>query len=145
MVFDFKLKYSDKKYLLELTKSRSCITGNLKYAYVLLALADGKPIETIGEFYRVSRTTIWRIRDRYLKFGLAIFSVKERKVRIKKYNAQDEESLVRLTTTVPPEGKNHWTVQLLIASLEKNNELKKMNRETVRLLLKKNKIKLKRK
>lgn len=143
MILNFKLKYSDKKHLIALAKTRSSVTRDLKYAYILLALADGKPIEMIGDFCRVSRTTIWRIRNRYQKFGLLIFEGKKKKGKPKKYNEKDEESLVRLTETTPPVGRNRWTIQLLIVCLEKDNALKKMNRETIRLLLKKNKIKLK--
>jgi hypothetical protein len=60
----------------------------------------------------------------------------------KQYSWRDKKRLLDLSATVPPAGRRFWTVQLLIAFLDKNNALKKMNRETIFLVLKKNKIKL---
>ncbi|MFY9310496.1 MAG: hypothetical protein WAQ28_15735 [Bacteroidia bacterium] len=107
---------------------------------------DGKEQDLISEYYHLSRTTIWRIKKKYLEAGIdRVFEIVEREGKPKQYNRRDVKALINLSKSVPPEGKRFWTVQLLIAFMETNNALKKMNRETIRLVLKKHKIKLRKK
>jgi transposase len=143
MSVQFNLTSSDKHYLLELVKTKSGHSRDLKYVYVLLALNEGRNQEQITEYYHVARTTIWRIKRKYQDSGIdGVFEVNEKKGKPKQYSPKDEKKLLNLSATVPPDGSRFWTVQLLISFLDKNNNLKMMNRETVRLLLKKNKVKL---
>jgi transposase len=62
---------------------------------------------------------------------------KPRSGQPKKYNERDEAEIIALTCTKAPDGRNRWTVRLLTEELRKKYGLKSINRESVRLILKK--------
>ena len=143
MAVKFKLKLSDKNYLKLFVKTGRRSSNELNHAYILLALDNEKSRQDILEYYKVSRTTIWRIKNRYLELGLdnALIN-KVQAGQPKKYEKTDEDELVRLTKFKPPHEKDRWTIQLLIETLGRGNAIKKMNRESVRKILKNRKVDL---
>jgi transposase len=140
----FKLKQKDKLHLKKYIKNRNKSSQEMTYAYILLALEKGKTQENIQDYYEVSRSTVWRVKKRYMQHGLikALLSDSIRG-KPKRYETSDENKLVQLARSQPPHGKKRWTLELLRNSITKSENSKIFNRETIRLILKNKDIILK--
>ena len=137
MGLNFKLSSQDRDYLQLFVKTGRRNSKELTHAYILLGLNNGRPEKDIMASYFVSRTTIWRVKKKYSVYGLkAALAGMEKKGKHKKYRKEDEDELVRLANYMPPYGRKRWTIQLLIEIMGRGNSIKKMNRESVRQILK---------
>jgi transposase len=138
-----KLSKKELAYL-ELQKRQ----GNLslrKYnrINVLLLLGKGKKNSEIEDFLSVDRITIWRIRRRYLEQGVeAALEEEARPGQPSKYNSDHETELAALACGPCPVGRKRWTVRLLTETLKRKPGFETINRETVRLGLKKMNVSL---
>jgi homeodomain-containing protein len=69
---------------------------------------------TIGEDLLVSARTVSRVRQRFVQGGLrAALYDRERSGRPTEIDGAAEAKLVMLACSDPPEGRSHWTLQLL--------------------------------
>ena len=112
-------------------------------ANILLALDRGAEDATIAQVLGVERTTIWRTRRAYLEGGLpsALYDM-PRPGRPMKYRMREQSEIVALACSNPPEGREHWTLTLLTQAARQRNGLDGVNRESVRLILKKTSVSL---
>lgn len=139
----FKLRNKDKKFLLKLTKTGKRNSKEFERAYILLALDKGKSHEEIEDFYNVSRITIWRVKKKYKEFGVK-GAIKEemRPGQPPKYKEKEKAEIVALACTKAPEGRARWTLSLLEKVLKQRKGMNTINRETIRLTLKKTNVSL---
>ena len=137
----FKLKPKDREYLIDLTKTGLRNSREFERAYILLALDKGKKHEEISEFYNVSRITIWRVKSKYIEFG-AEEAIKDepRPGQPKKFDETDTAEVIAMACSKAPEGRGRWTIRLLEKNLRSKGIM--INRETIRLLLKKTNVSL---
>jgi len=137
----FKLKSKDREFLINLTKTGNRKSREFERAYILLALDKGKKHEEITEFYNVSRITIWRVKNRYLEFG-AEEAIKDepRMGQPKKYDETDNADIIAMACSQAPDGRSRWTIRLLEKTLNQKGLM--INRESIRLLLKKTNVSL---
>lgn len=69
---------------------------------------------TIAEDVLVSARTVSRVRQRFVKEGLrAALYDRERTGRPTEIDGEAEAKLVMLACSEPPQGRSHWTLQLL--------------------------------
>jgi transposase len=138
-----KLRNNDKEFLINLTKTGKRNSKEFERAYILLALDKGKRHEEIEDFYNVSRITIWRVKKKYKRFGVKE-AIKEdlRSGQPVKYKEKERAEIVALACTKAPEGRIRWTLSLLEKALKQRKGLKTINRETIRLTLKKTNVNL---
>lgn len=138
----FKLKTKDRKYLINLTKTGNRNSREFERAYVLLALDKGKKHEEISDFYNVSRITIWRVKKKYMDEGVKA-SIKDepRPGQPVKYNEKDNAEIIAMACSKAPEGRSRWTIRLLEQTLKEQRGIM-INRESIRLLLKKTNVSL---
>jgi transposase len=69
---------------------------------------------TIGEDMLVSARTVSRVRRRFVEGGLrAALYDRERSGRPTEIDGEAEAKLVMLACSEPPDGRSHWTLQLL--------------------------------
>ena len=138
----FKLKSKDREFLINLTKTGNRNSREFERAYVLLALDKGKKHAEISEFYNVSRITIWRVKNKYLESG-AKEAIKDepRPGQPRKYDETDNADIIALACTKAPEGRARWTIRLLEKTLKEKKGMT-INRESIRLLLKKTNVSL---
>jgi len=136
-----KLRAKDREYLMDMTKTGLRNAREFERAYILLALDKGKKHEEISEFYNVSRITIWRVKRKYVESG-AEEAIKDepRPGQPKKFDETDAAEVVAMACTDAPEGRSRWTLRLLEKSLRNKGIM--INRETIRLLLKKTNVSL---
>jgi transposase len=137
----FKLKPKDREFLVNLTKTGSRNSREFERAYILLALDKGKTHEEITDFYNVSRITIWRVKSKYKEAG-ALEAIKDepRPGQPKKYDEKDNGEIIAMACSKAPEGRSRWTIRLLEKNL--NDKGIMINRESIRLLLKKTNVSL---
>jgi transposase len=112
-------------------------------ANILLLLHKGKKDAEIVDFLEVERTTIWRTRKRYLEEGLQnALQEKERSGQPKKYGSTQEAEIIALACSGPPAGRERCILELLTKTLNQQKGLGSINRETIRLILKKTNVSL---
>lgn len=143
MATTIKLLTKDKSYLKDFVKTGKRSSKEIEHAYILLALDKKKPVIEIMNFYEVSRTTIWLIKNKYIKNGLdSALKDAPRSGQPTKYKEKEEAEIVALACTQVPPGRARWTLRLMEQELQKINGLGTINRETIRLTLKKRSVSL---
>lgn len=98
----------------------------------------------IQEAFGVGRSTIWRVCCRFAERGLDD-ALKRRpqpeRPHKRKLDGEKEAHLIALTCGEKPEGEGRWSLRLLANKLVKLGEVDKVSHETVRQVLKHNKLK----
>ena len=140
-----------EKYRVNLTdEERDTLNGLLKkgkvaarrlaHARILLLADEGQDDAAIAEAVAVSSRTINRVRKRLVTEGfLAALDHKPQPPRPDKVKIKGnvEQELVRVACSDPPEGRCHWTLQLLADELVALGVVQSVSTETVRQALKK--------
>ena len=92
----------------------------------------------ISKMTNVHRQSIWRIKKRYVEEGLdSALKEKARPGQPRKYTDKQEAEIIAMTCTDPPKGRERWSVRLLTERMKRRKGFESINRETVRLILKK--------
>lgn len=139
----FKLKSKDREFLANLTKTGSRNSREFERAYILLALDKGKKHDEIQDFYNVSRITIWRIKRNYMDAGVyGAIHDEQRPGQPIKYDEKAKADIIALACSKAPEGRSRWTLRSLENTLKIEHSLETINRETIRLILKKTNVSL---
>lgn len=119
----------------------------MTHARILLKADEGAsqgaaawPDTRIAEALEISRSTVSRVRERFVEEGLEAALVHRKPVRTKpkKLDGSQEAHLIALACSAPPKGKKRWSVRLLaerFVRLECAEE--PISRELVRRTLKK--------
>lgn len=137
------LKDEDYIMLQSFIKTGKKTGKELERAYILMALHRDKPYKDIEDYYYVNRSTIWRTFKNYQQFGIkSALEDKERSGQPKKYTEKQEAEIIAMACSKSPKGTKRWTIRLLTEHVKKIKTCETMNRETVRLILKKTKVNL---
>ena len=138
-----KLKPKEREFLINLTKTGNRNSREFERAYILLALDKGKKHEEITEFYNISRITIWRVKSKYLNVGVQeALKDEPRPGQPIKYSETDQAEIIAMACSNAPDGRARWTLRLLEETLKKRKGMDTINRETIRLMLKKTNVSL---
>ena len=115
----------------------------LTRARILLLLHDGKTEMEIKETLRISRATVSNIKKRFREEGLqSALSERPRSGQPRKYTDTQEADIIATACTDAPKGRRRWTIRLLTERIKGQTGFETINRETVRLILKKAKLDL---
>ena len=138
-----KLSRKDKASLENFKKVGFLSLREFNRATVLTFLDKGLSVKEIGDLLEVDRTTIWRIKKRYLEYGLeyALTDI-ERPGHPRKYPVDHEAELVALVCGPVPEGRRRWTIRLLVEELHKVKGFESITFGSVRTMLKKTNLNL---
>ena len=132
------LPKKELQYLTRFVKTGHKSARTLTRARVLLLASEDKTNKDIQAALHVGRSTIWRIKLNYSQHGLAFaLTEKPRSGQPEKYDDKKKAEIVAYACTTPPEGRKRWTVRLLAEEIGKKRGFKTINRETIRLVLKK--------
>ena len=133
----------EEEYLHSFLKKGRKSARELIRANILLFTHEGKTEMEIKDTLRISRATVSNTKKRYREEGLQnALSEKPRSGQPRKYSAKQETEIIAMACTDPPKGRKRWTVRLLTERMKRRNEFETLNRETVRLILKKAKLNL---
>jgi len=137
------LSDSDYNQLHSFIKTGKKSGKELERAYILMALHKQKSYKDVEEYYYVNRTTIWRTACNYREHGLDYaLTDNARPGQPRKYSDKQEAEVIALACSESPQGRKRWTIRLLTEQLQKNMGMKTINRESVRLILKKTNLSL---
>ena len=94
----------------------------LTHARILLKADEGEdapgeawPDTKIADALHISRSTVSRVRERFVAEGLeaALVHRKPKNTKPKKLDGSQEAHLIALACSEPPKGKKRWSVRLL--------------------------------
>lgn len=143
MAAQLKLNKKELLYLSDQKRQGSISLRRYNRINILLLLNKGKKNAEIEDFLEVDRITIWRTKKRYLKLGIAkALEEDARPGQPIKYTTDHEAELAALACGPCPEGRKRWTVRLLTKEIQSKPGFETLNRETVRLALKKMNVSL---
>jgi len=136
-----KLTKNEIKFLQEFKASKGRSLRQYNRANILLLLHQGKKESEIADFLDVERTTIWRTKQKYLNVGIEkSLEEKARSGQPEKYNDHQKADVIATACSKAPEGRSRWTLSLLTTTLKKQKGMSSINRETIRLILKKTNV-----
>ena len=87
--------------------------------------------------YHVSVRTVERVRQRLVEQGLesALNRAKQKRVRSRRLDGDQEAKLIALSCSDPPEGRNRWTLTLLANKMVELEYVDSVCPETIRQTL----------
>ena len=133
-----KLKSKEVTFLKQFTKKGQKSARALRRANVLLFLDKGEIGDFIADKFDISRDTVYNIKRRYLDEGLNVaLYEKQRPGQPVKYDKKKKTEIIAKACTTPPKGRKRWTIRLLAKEMKTQKGFGTINRETIRLTLKK--------
>jgi len=133
-----ELTEEQRSYLLELIRKGEAKARMLTRARILLLSAEGRTDKFVASVLKVNPQTVRNIRKRFAEEGLeAALRERPRPGAQPKLDAKGEAFLIALACSDPPEGREHWTMQLLADRLVELGVVDSISDETVRRVLKK--------
>jgi transposase len=122
---------------LSLTRKGRGSARTLKRALVLLAADEDETHAAIAAKLRLHGDTVADISRRFIEGGVdAALHERPRPGKARLLNGHQEAHLIALTCSNPPEGRTHWTMQLLADKLVALKVVESISDETVRRTLK---------
>ena len=92
----------------------------------------------IAEILEVGRNTVWRTKKRYREECLqSALREKPRPGQPQKYTERHKAEIIAQACTKSPDGRKRWSLTLLTEEMRKREGFETINRESIRLILKK--------
>lgn len=139
------LTEQEREALKKLVSAGKGAARKLLHARILLLTDRGdhgqrRSDDEITDALEVSRSTIYRVRERFvadsLEAALVPRTMPRRPDKVK-IQAEAEKKLIALACSDPPEGRCRWTMELLADRIVQLGVVEKVSQETVRQALKK--------
>ena len=136
------LTEEDRTFLQQFASTGKRSAREFLRAMALLLSDKGKTDEEIHEILNVSTCTIQRTRQKYTIDGLdtALFEL-PRPGQPKKLSSSQEAQIIAIACSDAPEGRSHWTLELLREEAVKRDIVNEISTEPIRILLKRHDIK----
>lgn len=139
------LSEQEREGLKKIVSAGKGAARKLLHARILLladmgAYGQHRSDDEITEALDVSRSTIYRVRERFVEDSLEAALVPRKMPRRPdkiKIQGEAETKLIALACSDPPEGRCRWTMELLADRIVQLGMLAKVSQETVRQALKK--------
>jgi len=133
-----KLKKREIVYLNAFVRKGKKSARMFTRARILLLAHGGKKNVEIRDLLSTGRSTVWRVKNNYHRKGIEYaLTERDRSGQPVKYTPKKKVEIIAYACTTPPEGRKRWTVRLLAEEMSKQDGFKTLNRESVRLTLKK--------
>ena len=140
---DIKLTSKERKKLLAIVSKGRNQAVVIRRAHILLKSDEGQTDQAICDQLYISEETVRRTRLRFCEDGLDnALSDKPGRGQRKQVNEGQEAHLTALACSEPPNGRARWTLELLAQRLVDDGVIAHIAPETVRLILKKNRVSL---
>ena len=132
----------DRNYLQQFVSTGKRSARQFQRAMALLLSDKGKTDEEIHDILDTSTRTIERIREKYVNRGLdcALHEL-PRPGQPKKLSSSQEAQIIAIACSDAPEGRSHWTLELLREEAVKKDIIDEISTEPIRILLKRHDIK----
>jgi transposase len=137
-----ELNQTERAELTALVSGGKNAARKLKRAQILLAADAGVSDDDIVASVRVSGSTVYRTKQRFVLGNLeAALCEEPRPGASRKFTGKEEALLVATACSKPPEGRARWTLELLAGEMVKLTEHEDVSRETIRRRLADNDLK----
>jgi transposase len=128
-----ELSEAERLELEDLLSGGKHAARKVKRAQILLAADAGVSDETIANTVRVSGSTVYRTKRRFVEGNLELALAEEpRPGATRKLSGKETALLVATACSDPPRGRKRWTLELLADAMVKLTEHESLSRETVR-------------
>lgn len=136
------LTKEDQDYLQKFVSTGKRSSREFLRAMILLLSNKGKTDEEIHDILDISTRTIERTREKYVTGGLD-FTLHElpRPGQPKKLSSAQEQQIIAIACSTAPEGRSHWTLELLRQETIKRGIIDEISTEPIRILLKEHNLK----
>lgn len=132
------LTTDEREFLRNYVKTGTKKARAIARANALLLADQGLSNEEISKMTTIHRQSIWRIKKRYSEEGLTeALEEKPRSGQPRKYSDTQVAEIIAMACTDPPNGRERWSIRLLTERMKRRKDFETINRETVRLILKK--------
>jgi putative transposase len=133
-----KLTEKEVEYLSAFVKKGRKSARELTRAHVLLLVNGGRTETEIKDTLGISRATVSNIKKRCREEGLqSALREKPRSGQPRKYTERHEAEIIAQACTKSPDGSKRWSLTLLTEEMRKKEGFETINRESIRLILKK--------
>ena len=137
-IYHVDLNAAEQSLLEQLIRKGKAPARQITRARILLLAADGKNDQAIMDSLRICRSTVERVRKKFIEGGVEFAINERRRVGGKPMlDAKAEATLIALACSDAPEGRSDWTMQLLADRLVEMGVVDSISDETVRRYLKK--------
>lgn len=137
-----ELIQTEREELSALVSGGKHAARKVKRAQILLAADAGTNDNDIAAGVRVSGSTVYRTKQRFVLGNLEAALYEEpRPGASRKLTGKEQALLVATACSKPPEGRARWTLELLAGEMVKLTEHDDISRETVRRRLAENDLK----
>lgn len=127
---------SERKRLQEIQRSSKIAPNVLKRVQALVLLADGWAPMEIPKVLGCGEATVRRARQRFEKGGIEGLLIDGKAPGAKRmYGKKEEQRIVALVCSDPPDGCSRWTVRLIAEEAVKRKIVPKIGKDTVHLIL----------
>ena len=138
-----QLTNEEVEYLSAFVKTGKKSARGITHAHILLLVNEGRIENEIKKILGTSRGTVSNVKKRYREEGLqSALTEKTRSGQPIKYTGRHEAEIIAQACTDPPCGRKRWTLTLLAEEMKKKKGFETMNKESIRLILKKAKLSL---
>ena len=128
----------ERQELLALTRAGKISARKMKRAQILLKADENWKDKDIIAALNTSRSTVERMRKRYVEGGLdKALNEEPRPGAKRKLDGRAEAYLIALACSDPPEDSDHWALRLLADELIELGLVDSISHEAVRQYLKK--------
>lgn len=137
-----RLSQDERQQLQAMVAGGQTTARRLKRAQVLLAADAGNPDEQIARNVQVGTATVYRIKRRFVQEGLERALAEEpRPGGQRKLSTNEEAMLVAMACSMPPQGRAHWTLELLAGEMVRLTHHDTLSPDTVGRRLRENDLK----
>ena len=134
--FQARLSKQERQELRRLLSSGLQPVRTVLRALALRQLAEGQAIRKVAAHVGLTPKTVWLTSQRYQQGGLegALYE-RARPGKAALLDAPQQQRIIALVCSPPPQGRARWTVRLLADEAGKRKLVPRVGRETVRVLL----------
>src|ERR1019366_392537 len=131
-----ELKQRDRQQVAQLLGGGLQAVRTTLRALALRQMDQGQSTPAVGANLGLSAKAVWQIGKRYLDGGLerALFDA-ARPGKAPALDRQQQQRIIAVVCSPPPEGRGRWTVRLLTEEVIKRKLVPHVGRETIRVLL----------
>lgn len=131
-----ELSPSERSHLRDLTKKGVVSARELTRARILLLLDEAWAPSDVPEAVGCGQATVRRVRARYEQEGLErALTEAPRPGHVKRLSGKQEEHIVAMVCSRPPDGRARWTIRLVTEEAIHRGIAETVGRETIRVLL----------
>jgi transposase len=136
------LTEEDQRFLQQFVSTGKRSAREYRRAMILLLSNKGKTDMEIHEILDVSTRSIERTRQKYVTGDLdSALHELPRPGQPKKLSYSQEQQIIAISCSNEPEGRSHWTLELLREETIKQGIVDEISKEPIRILLKRHDVK----